>query len=132
MKSQEIRDLYTNCLARLDDPNDPAIYIQTIQAAMLTEIAVQLAVMNERRQKDDDDKLSSRHVAGHKEKTASVRKSSQTMYFRPAHWGVELPLDDLRQFNPNSDQPELQELEIGQVSIGTLGTKPDAEVKRTR
>ena len=132
MNSQEIRDLYTQAMALMSDPKDTAAYIQALQGAMLTEIAFQLAVMNERKHKQDDDKRLSRHVAGHREKTASVRKSSTTMYFRPDSWKIDVPLDDLRQFNPNPDQPELIDLEVGQVSIGTLGTKDNVEVKRVR
>ena len=135
MKSHEIQEIWERHVVNREKATtfeESSVYWQRSQAQWTKEIAYQLAVMNERRQKDDDDKRSSRNVAGHKEKTAAVRKTSKTLYFRPSSWNVEVPLDDLRQFNPNDDQKELVELEIGEVSIGTLGTKHDVEVKRTR
>jgi hypothetical protein len=136
MTSQEIQEKWEQHVINRDKQaltgEEAAVYWQRSQARWMSEIALQLAVMNERKRKQDDDKVSSRQTAGRKERTASVRKSSFTMYFRPNSWNVEVPLDDLKQFSPNPDQPELQDLEIGAISIGTLGTKTDVEVKRTR
>lgn len=135
MNSQEIHEKWRDHdqrFHRASDLADYAAFGSCAQAFWLCEIAYQLAVLNERKHKQDEDKRSSRQIAGHRENRSVVRKTSTAMYFRPSSWNIEVPLDDLRQFMPNPDQPELQDLEINQVSIGTLGTKSDVEVKRVR
>lgn len=113
-------------------PEKALVYWTRAQTHFLAEIAYQLAVTNERNHKQAEAKQDSRKTAGHREKRSTMRKTSTTMYFRPSTWNIECPLDDLRQFMPNADQPELQDMDVGQVSIGHLGTKDDVEVRRIR
>jgi hypothetical protein len=103
------------------------------QGQMLQEIAFQLAIMNERGRKVAETKQNGRQSAGHTAQRTVVRKSSTTMYFRPASWNVETALEGLiNQFYPDPGQPELETLKVGEKSIGTLGTKEGVEVPRIR
>jgi len=122
MNSQEIRE--TKIGPQDEHLGDIAFFLR--------ELTAQVAEMNERKRKQEDDKHTMRKVAGHKAERNVVRKTSMTKYFRPNSWNIESTLEMLSGFIPDLGQPELESLKIGDKSIGFLGTKDGVEVVRIR
>lgn len=97
------------------------------QAHWLSEIAFQLAIANEREALKE-----ARKQNRHKGPIASTaRRSSEKRLYWVEHWKTTVDTEMLPpDFKPKDGFKYLNELAVGEVTEGLLGTEPDAKITR--
>jgi hypothetical protein len=99
---------------------------------ILIEIATQLALLNERWMVSRlTGEIKQRKKRGPRECVSLARPDGANLY-RVSSWGIDARADMLRNFDPDPEQPGIEELEVGESTIGKLGTKSEVMVTRKR
>ena len=100
---------------------------------VFVEIAAQLAQLNERlliSRLTGETKQQNRRSAPRE--GASLARTGNGKLFHVSCWMIDAKEENVRNFIPDDDQPELKDLEVGDKAVGRLGRNTGVVVTRKR
>jgi hypothetical protein len=122
MNAKEIR---ATVIYIKDSGTEPAL---EACAFFLREIAAQMAERNEHtRARTEKKQVLKEHKTSVR---SAARRSSTTKRFFVEHWMLEAEATMLPPFQPGPDQKPIEDLAVGEITHGTLGTFANATITR--
>ena len=99
---------------------------------VFVEIAAQIAQLNERLMVSRLTGETKKRKRSAPREGASLARTGNGKLFHVSCWMIDAKEENIQNFIPNDDQPELKDLEVGEEAIGRLGRNNGVVITRKR